>query len=357
MGTTRSLKSLALLEAADLMPCVANEPWIVDMAPSLRRALAWSTITLFSALFYLTVAVLCCIPLLFWNALRHSNSTSLYAGVALFALSIVLALHPTYEWPAARRLCQLYYEIFQVKHNLTAERAEKLVQEGEQDIFILGMHPHGIIPIQSLLWCAFCDQYVRTKKRGTLYGFGGMATIITRLPFLRTILGWLNGGPADYATLKRGLRAGKNLYMLPGGLAEIFTAQPGRDVAVWRNRRGLCRLALETGARLTPLYVFGGNDFFEQLVTSDSWIAKLSRRIGASITLYWGRFGLPIPFVPQPGCVIAMGEPLPSVRCAGEKPTDDEVEALHARYEAALLEVFERTKAAAGRPEAVLEIR
>ncbi|EOD34231.1 hypothetical protein EMIHUDRAFT_201911 [Emiliania huxleyi CCMP1516] len=78
--------------------------------------------------------------------------------------------------------------------------------------------------------------------------------------------------PATYSNLKRNLTSGsgatflrakhpgRNLYMLPGGVAEIFTAQPAR--------RGLCRLALETGARLTPMYVFGGNDFYFQSLTS-----------------------------------------------------------------------------------------
>ena len=64
--------------------------------------------------------------------------------------------------------------------------------------------------------------------------------------------------------------------MLPGGLAEIFTARPGRDAIVWRQRRGLCRLSLETGARLIPMYVFGGNDFFHQGFTSEGSLSYTS---------------------------------------------------------------------------------
>mmetsp|Transcript_72744 Transcript_72744/g.135930 ORF Transcript_72744/g.135930 Transcript_72744/m.135930 type:complete len:356 (-) Transcript_72744:55-1122(-) len=339
-----------------LFPCVAHEQWIVKLRPWVHKALAWSSITLFCALFYIIGSALLITPLLLLHGLLSGNNVSLAAGSTLVATIAVLVGHKTHDWPAARRFCQLYYEIFQVKHNLTDDRLQRMAEAAENDIFILGMHPHGIVPIQSLLWCAFCDQYLRTQKR-SLYGFGGIATVITWMPVLRTILGWLSGGPADYDTLKRGLMRGENLYMLPGGLAEIFTAQPGKDVAVWRQRKGLCRLALETGARLTPLYVFGGNDFFEQLVTSDSWISKFSRRIGASITAYWGLYLLPIPFVPEGGCVIAMGEPLPSVRCAGEKPTEAEIQALNLQYEVALREVFDKTKRAAGRPHAVLEIR
>lgn len=104
------------------------------------------------------------------------------------------------------------------------------------DRFILGMHPHGVVPIQvsdqttppqltpntpslsstppfppdpppaaaalplpnppppeALVWCAYCDQYLRASPHGTIYGFGGMASAVTMIPILRTILGWLSG--------------------------------------------------------------------------------------------------------------------------------------------------------------------
>lgn len=84
------------------------------------------------------------------------------------------------------------------------------------------------------------------------------------LPGLNILLGWLKGGPADYKILKHGIELwGKSLYMLPGGIAEVYTAQPGKDIVVWKCRRGLCKLALETGAILVPMYVHGGNDFFD----------------------------------------------------------------------------------------------
>ena len=45
------------------------------------------------------------------------------------------------------------------------------------------------------------------------------------------------------------------------------------------------------------MYVFGGNDFFHQLLTADTWLAKASRRMGLSVTLFWGRrWWLPVGF-------------------------------------------------------------
>ena len=47
--------------------------------------------------------------------------------------------------------------------------------------------------------------------------------------------------------MNRAGRKPKHLYILPGGVAEVFTSTPGRDIIVFGQRRGLCRLALETG--------------------------------------------------------------------------------------------------------------
>jgi len=189
------------------------------------------------------------------------------------------------------------------------------------------------------------------------------------MPILRQIMGWLSGVSADYPTLKRGLTkqvfarppGGHNLFMLPGGVAEVSTACPGTHTVVWKKRRGLVKLALETGARLTPVYVFGGNDFFHQSLTSDSYLSRLSKRLGLALVVFWGRFWfLPVvPLKPKDGVTIAIGELLPSRRTAKEngKPSDKEIEELHSAYEDGLRKVFEETKVAAGYKDAVLHVQ
>lgn len=52
-------------------------------------------------------------------------------------------------------------------------------------------------------------------------------------------------------------RIPRNLFILPGGIAEIFTSTPGKHVVVFNRRRGIVKLALETGAHILPSYVFG----------------------------------------------------------------------------------------------------
>lgn len=136
----------------------------------------------------------------------------------------------------------------------------------------------------------------------------------------------------------------------------MFLSAPGKHDVVFKNRRGLVRLSLETGANICPLYVFGGTDFFENLATSDGFFSNLSRKFRAGMTVFWGQFGLPfLPFTPK--VTFAIGDPLPVEKWTGEGPVPEEkIEELHAMYMTALTSMFDKYKAAAGYPTAKLTI-
>ena len=290
---------------------------------------------------------------------------------------MVSMLLPAREWPSARRWGQLWYEIFDFHANLTPEQCAMNVERGEDEQFIIGMHPHGILPLHSWLWCAYCDQYLSTpatksgQKRREMYGFGGAADIVEKMPFLRNIMGWLSAASASYHVLRRGLvegkstpvnnggRTPKHLYMLPGGVAEVFTSCPGDNTIVFKDRYGLTRLSLETGAKLIPCYVFGGTDFFENIATADGFLARLSRKFKMGIVGFYGKWGCPfIPYTPKVTMVI--GDPLDvekwDVPTKGRIP-DGVVHELHARYLGSITELFEKYKIAAGHPNAKLVIK
>lgn len=87
-----------------------------------------------------------------------------------------------------------------------------------------------------------------------------------------------------------------NFHTNTNTIQQIFYAKPGSDVVFFKRRKGLIRLALQTGADLIPVYFFGANYMFEQLATSDGILGKLSRSMRAGLTFFWGQYGLPIPF-------------------------------------------------------------
>lgn len=151
-------------------------------------------------------------------------------------------------------------------------------------------------------------------------------------------------------------RSPRHLFILPGGIAEIFTSTPGRNIIVFKKRRGLIKLALETGTLLIPCYVFGASDIFHNFSTSEGYLSKLGRKYRIGVTMFFGQFGLPIPFAPR--MTLCFADPLPIQKWIGEGPVPDEmVDALHSEYMLSLQNLFEKFKAAAGYPDAHLEIR
>lgn len=160
------------------------------------------------------------------------------------------------------------------------------------------------------------------------------------------------------------------------------------------------KLALETGAIIYPAFVFGASDLLDQLAHVDSkgpsttkdndtsddatttmsdYIGKvmefISRKIGGGLTLFYGKYYLPIPYNPQLSMVL--GNPIYPVEkknkssasatmknVHGEKltcqrvenPTTEQVEELMDRYVDALRCLFEQYKVEAGYPNDTLQI-
>jgi hypothetical protein len=208
----------------------------------------------------------------------------------IIALDLVLILYPNQQWPNIRCLFQLWYEILHFRHNVTTETSKQFVKQNH--LSILAMHPHGIIPLHGFLWCAFCDQYLPT-----LYGVGATTDVAQRLPVLRQVLKWISAGSAKRKVILQQMQeSDQNMYILPGGVTEIFfsrrlkptrsssirsifnsdsscsdiqTSSVGnsRTHVIKAKRYGLMKLALQTGSIIIPSYVFGGTNFFDQLAT------------------------------------------------------------------------------------------
>ena len=186
-------------------------------------------------------------------------------------------------------------------------------------------------------------------------------------------MGWLSAGSASYEVLRRGLMEGispcvnknggripRHLYLLPGGVAEVFQSTPGRNAIVFKSRFGLVKLAIESGAELLPCYVFGGTDFFNNLATGDGFLSNLSRKWKMGITFFSGYLGLPfLPFVPRITLCIAEPISIPGGKWKGEGKIPDDhplIKQIHDEYISSIQKLFDKYKAAAGYPNAILEI-
>lgn len=177
-GSSNPSSSPSQIPPPQLYPCHPVD-WLWLPRP-LRLLLGWIIVILFSLSFLsIPLSLILLLPVV-WRTCPIMASA--------YILSVIISyLLPLKEWPHARKWCQLTYEIFQVSGNLSPSELQKALEEGEKKKFMIGMHPHGIIPIHALIWCAYCDQYMSDGKRG-LYGFGAMADVVGYVPFLRNAM-------------------------------------------------------------------------------------------------------------------------------------------------------------------------
>ena len=328
---------------------------------ALRWLVGWTTIVLFTCAFLVLPISACLLPTLYYYG--YMRAATVWVGLLVLSL-----LTPQTEWPAARTIGELWYEIFDFHSNLSPEDRKRRIEEGQNSKYIIAMHPHGVIPFHAWLWAAYCHQYLNDKNGKQLYGFGAGADVVMAIPFLRQAMGWLTAGSASYSALKEGIehgicpaanRAGRHptsLYILPGGVAEIFESRPNENAIVFKNRFGLARLSLETGAMLIPTYVFGATDFFGNPIHSDSAIAWLSRKMRTGLCLFYGP--LIVPFIPfTPKVTLVVGEPLEVKKYTGKgKPPREMIAELHSRYLVAITKLFDAHKAECGYPDGKLLI-
>ena len=106
-----------------------------------------------------------------------------------------------------------------------------------------------------------------------------------------------------------------------------------------KSRKGFVRLALQQGVPLVPVYVFG-NSMLLKLVALPQLFETLSRWLRVSLTPFMGRWGLPIPF--RLPLLYAVGAPLMVTKTPN--PTPAQVDELHRRFIAALIQLFDKHK-------------
>ncbi len=177
--------------------------------------------------------------------------------------------------------------------------------------------------------------------------------MLFKIPILRQLAKWLGAVDAHFSTLMNLINKGKSLIIFPGGIAELFMSSREHETILLKSRKGFVKLALKTGAELRPVYFFGASQMFDQTIQSQHWLARLSRKMGCSITFFYGRWYLPIPYPAK--VTIAIGEAVAEPRKV-DNPTQEQIDELHSKCLEAMQRTFDKYKAAAGYPNQVLHI-
>ncbi|CAD7929742.1 unnamed protein product [Amoebophrya sp. A25] len=274
----------------------------------------------------------------------------------------------------------------------------------EKNNYLVLYHPHSLFGVGHTLLVKY---FFETSGAELL--FTG-ADIISYFPFLRRVLVWWGYTKVSAPELKRNLKRPypqNFLTLLPGGIAEMFygnstvkikasskqdkddastpssslsesglmyqdtrsardallkelrqsscaaTAQidvrgllTGEQV-VLRKRTGFCRIALQSGASLVPVYAMGANQVYNRFFTQDSFFSRLSSKLQTSLVVWTDRLGVPFGCVPfSVKMVVVIGRPIPVER--ESDPTAEQISALHERYIRELRALFDRHKHRAG---------
>ncbi|KAE8627920.1 hypothetical protein XENTR_v10007222 [Xenopus tropicalis] len=282
--------------------------------------------------------------------------TDLWLIAALYLTWMVLDWNTPYKggrrssWVRNWAVWRYFRDYFPIKlvktHNLLPSRN-----------YIFGYHPHGIMCLG-----AFCN--FGTEATGVSKKFPGikchLATLAGnfRMPVLREYL--MSGGicpvardTIDYILSKNG--TGNAVVIAVGGAAESLNCRPGKNTVTLKQRKGFVKVALQHGADLVPVYSFGENEAYKQVVFEEGswgrWIQKkFQKYVGFAPCLFHGcsffssnSWGL-VPYANPITTVV--GEPITVPKI--EQPTQKDVELYHAMYVTSLQRLFDKYKTKLG---------
>jgi hypothetical protein len=195
-------------------------------------------------------------------------------------------------------------------------------------------HPHGVICNGFFVMGLISARYDAARR----LAFGPphfLASNVTFVADLMCRLGSCRCSSPSRRSIVKLMRAGRDLYLYPGGLIEASRHDHRKDV-VDVGSRGAIRLALEHGYAVRVAFAFGESKTAYSLQSFSSirlWLAK--RGIPAVVSLV-------CPWAAAPTIAFS---PTIQIPCIHE-PTDSDVEHWHARYVGALRTLHACHKAA-----------
>ena len=307
---------------------------------------------------------------------RNDASTrrrrALYAALAVAAVGVYAGWAPQRnhrlgDWLQIRtwKLWKAWIKFLAVEILLDQPKTQSVVTGGnnnnnppqslsEMDA-ILAFVPHGIFPF------AFGVGVLTDFARQVFGTFRPIvASAVLHVPILGDLVGWLHGLDANKASVQAALQQGHRVGVIPGGISEMFTGYPRPgchpDEEYVIVRKGFLRMAVRYNKPVVPIYCFGSTKLFRR------WhlpaLETLSNLLRVSVIVFYGVWGLPIPF--RQRLTYVVGDPIPppsppttistGVGADGTTTVVDEaqVDAMYEQFCQELHRLFERHKEAYG---------
>ena len=182
---------------------------------------------------------------------------SIGVGLAIFLMWFgVLRVLPIVEW---------FSKAMDILWPGVLEGLEKNIHEsfpvegkGHTGPAIYMFHPHGLFSI---------SHYFHIGSRITNWKIrdiqGTAIHWLWWLPFGKELLEHFHFVPSNYSSMKKVLEEGHALSVTLGGVREILYSEAGKMKLNIGQRRGIFKMALETGTPLVPVLVYGENELYE----------------------------------------------------------------------------------------------
>ncbi|KAM6983422.1 2-acylglycerol O-acyltransferase 3b [Tautogolabrus adspersus] len=279
--------------------------------------------------------------------------TSLWPLSTLYFIWLVLDWH-TPERGGMKTQFVRRWKVWEHLRDFFPVKLVKTAELNPNKNYILGCHPHGIMSAGAFTCfstesCGFTDMFPGVKA--SLAVLAGLF----RLPLFREYIMCAGLYPVSkpslaYLLSQRG--KGNAVVIVIGGAAESLASSPGINTVVMKQRKGFVRVALEFGADLVPVYSFGENELFQQVIFSNGSLGRrlqdlFKKIMGFAPCLFVGERMAFMPYRTQVTTVV--GSPISVPKRA--TPTDEEVDHYHNLYMEALAKLFHEHKVSCGLSE------
>jgi 2-acylglycerol O-acyltransferase 2 len=251
----------------------------------------------------------------------------------------IIRMLPIVRWIEQSARALFSKQVSQFEKNLR----ESFVVEGnaKEDPAIYLFHPHGLFGVTPAFHSltSLTDWPVRIR--------GVAASWLFWFPVCGEVIEAAGAIPAKYQEMKKAVVEGESLAVALGGIDEILETAPGRMRLTLSRRRGVFKMALETGTPLVPVLCYGENELYRPVTWK--WLEAVNRWL-----VPWG-VCFPIPDLDS--CLqwlrlfekplrtpvrTVIGEPLVVAPVSNVK--DAQIKELRNRYFAALRKLYAETR-------------
>lgn len=205
---------------------------------------------------------------------------------------------------------------------------------------ILIWHPHGLMTVTSAIHNAIRisnKNYTPTKLVSLDF--------YHKIPFLRDVMRTAHVTSSNYENIKNVLET-ESISIMLGGVKELLNSDPNKLYVVIKDRKGIFKIALETGTPLVPVITYGENRLFQPVRnpffdTFNSYLYSIFRT------------GIPIPTLKSlQNWVLLYKQPLETVHSyigapldvkKVEFPTSKDIDDLKQEYISKVRELFKKT--------------